>query len=84
MEREVTVPHTWYVKCTPRGTFLDVNVEMEEAAKVISFAPTCVMLAVGTNDASQHMLMEHAEKHFHLLTANAVSLFQTAKVRHLL
>ena len=75
------MPKNWYVNCMPGGTFLDIAVEMDAAAKCIAFAPSCVVLAVGTNNAGRHMVMQRAKKHFRLMVANAASLFPTAKVR---
>ena len=83
MQKEAKVPRNWYVKCTPGGMFIDVVIAMEVAAEALGFTPSCVVLAVGTNDAGRHMVIQRAEKHFRLLSATATSLFPTAKVRQL-
>ena len=51
MQKEAKVPRNWYVNCTPGGVFIDIVIEMEAAAEALGFAPSCVILAVGTNDA---------------------------------
>ena len=80
VERDVLVPGNWYVNCTPGGTFLDISVELEAAAPAICMSPTHVVLAVGTNDAGQHMVMGRAERHFRSLLNAAWKHFPNAKV----
>ena len=82
VERDVPVPSNWYVNCTPGGTFLDICVELEAAAKSsLGISPAFVVIAVGTNDAGRHMVMERAEKHLKALLSSAIKHFPSAKVR---
>ena len=80
MEKEVPVPNNWYVNSIPGGTFLDVSIEVEVAAKMLHKMPTTGVLAVGTNDAGRHMVMECAERHFRLLLLSVAAHFPMAKV----
>ena len=83
IEKDVLVPKSWYVNCTPGATFLDVNVELEAAAAQWPYPqkPDYIVLAVGTNDAAKHMIVNRAERHFKTLLLSAAKNFPTSKVR---
>ena len=82
VEKDRLVPNNWYVNCTPGGTFLDIAVELEAAATAKALSPDYVVLAVGTNDAGRHMVMERAERHLRQLIYSATKHFPSAKVQH--
>ena len=82
VERDVCVPSNWYVNCTPGGTFLDVNVELEATAQLsLTVSPAFVVIAVGTNDTGKHMVVDRAERHLIALLSTALKYFLTPKVR---
>ena len=80
MEKETQGPSSWYVNCTPGGTFLDIALELEVEATAHTLSPDYVVLAVGTNDAGRHMVMERAERHLRQLLYSATKNFPCAKV----
>ena len=54
---------------------------MEAAAEALDLSARYVVLAVETNDAGRHMIMEHAERHFTALLGVTGKHFPNTKVR---
>ena len=64
VEKDRLAPKTdWYMNLTPGGTFLDIAVKLEAAETANAWLLDCIVLAVGTNNAGQHMVMERAARH---------------------
>ena len=83
IEKDLLLPKSWYVNCTPGATFLDVNVELEPAAAQWPYPqkPDYLVIAVGTNDAAKHIIVNRAERHFKALLLSAANNFPTSTVR---
>ena len=71
-------PSSWYINCTPGGTFYDIASEME--ACEIPVMPKKVVLLVGTNDMSRHMVMRKARASFVNLMSTVQEKFVSADV----
>eukprot|EP00795_Rhopilema_esculentum_P010885 gene10885-19712_t len=80
VQGDVQVPANWYVNSTPGGCFNHVKEEMVNAKFPDGVKPQTVVLLVGTNDLSRHVLMDKAKGDFHGLLLTAKKTFSDSRI----
>eukprot|EP00795_Rhopilema_esculentum_P011088 gene11088-19951_t len=80
VQGDVPVPTNWYVNSTPGGCFSHVKEEILAAKIPESKTPSWVVLLVGTNDLSKHVVMDRARGDFHGLLLAVKKRFPLSKV----
>ncbi len=78
VEGDLSFSSDWYVNSTPGGTFNNVACEIRTCE--LACKPQYVVLAVGTNDAGQHLQIGRAKLDFANLIATTEARFPGVKV----
>ena len=81
VQGDVPCPKDWYVNSTPGGCFWHVKQEVLAAKFPTGATPNTVILLVGTNDLSQHVMVDRARDDFYGLLVTVQQKFPEAKVR---